>query len=106
MSSNGFLNGPEIAVSFATKPLWYCGRQPFVSLGVNSAGEWYGRTLRGPQPVLLLPNKSVWLKGFAGVTVIGDDGCTAVLWFLRRKCDAVAWRRLRAWTVHGQAGGG
>ena len=106
MSSNGFLSGPEITVSFATKPLRYCWRQPFISLGVNSAGEWHGRTLWGPQPVLLLRNKSVWLNACAGLTVVTDDGSIVGLWFLRHKCDADAWRRLRAWALHAQAGPG
>jgi len=106
MSSNGFLNGPEIAVSFVTSPLRFCWRHPFLSLGVNSAGEWHCRTLQGPQPVLLLRSKSVWFSAFAGLTVAPDDGSAVVLWFLRQKSNVVAWRRLRAWALHGQAGQG
>jgi len=75
-----------------------------MSLGVNSAGEWHCRTLQGLQPVLLLRSKSVWFSAFAGLTVAPDDGSAVVLWFLRQKSNVVAWRRLRAWALHDEAG--
>lgn len=102
MSSNGFLNAPEMGISFAMGPRWHPWRQPLLSLGVNSAGDWRCRTLQGFQPVLLLLNKSVWLTKVAGLTVKTDDGQAMVLWFLRHECDPVAWRRLRVWAFHSQ----
>jgi hypothetical protein len=102
MSSNGFLSAPEIKVSFTLSVLSVSRRPVFIGIGVNSAGDWRGRTAQGFQPVLLLRNKSIWLKAIAGLTVKAEKGPAVVLWLLRRDCDAFAWRRLRARVFHAQ----
>jgi hypothetical protein len=100
MSSNGFLSAPEIKISFTMSVLSASRWPVFIGINVNAAGDWRCRTTQGFQPVLLLRNKSIWLKEIAGLTVKPDKGPVVVLWFFRQDCDASAWRRLRTWFFH------
>jgi hypothetical protein len=95
MSSNGFLNVPELA--------FHCGwRLPFcgggaaqLTLGFNTDIGWHIRLPHALQPVLLLRHRSFWLDHLVGLTVELDCGRRFALWAVRSADEEVAWRRMR-----------
>jgi len=96
MSSNGFLNAPELSFRifrrFGSK-----SRVAHLRLGVNASGSWYVRVSSGVQPVLLLRDSSFWLGDLALLTLSFSDGSRHIVGARRDELNSFAWRRLRVW---------
>jgi hypothetical protein len=66
-------------------------------LGVNANGIWYLRLPQGSQPVVLLHSKSLWLAGWAFLTLRPVTGSLMAVWIRQRNSCPDAWRRLAVW---------
>jgi hypothetical protein len=66
-----------------------------VKLTVNASGEWSLQDGANIRPVLLLPHRSFWMTGFAGISLQQTDNRAMVLWFWRHEQKPGHWRRAR-----------
>jgi hypothetical protein len=97
MSSNCFLNVPELPVYLLSVNISHPPWLRRAALGFKPQGGWYLRLPGEVRPVLLLRNRSFWHIDFSMLTVRLQDNTKLVVAAFRPRTRLAGWRRMRVW---------